>query len=117
MIRSTASVLVYVCLAVWASQLCISQTSAELQDYFKNSVGLSQDQIADIRKGKPVVKVIESRTPADIVVFGAVYIKAAPESYVQLANDFDRLRKLPEYLAIEKISNPPQISDFEGFKF
>src|SRR5258705_12924760 len=107
MIRSPASVLVYVCLVVWAPLPCISQTSAELQNYFKDSVGLSPDQIADIRKGKPVVKVIQSRTPADIVVFGAVYINASPENYVQLASDFDRLRKLPEYLAIQKISNPP----------
>ena len=53
-----------------------SQTSAELQDYFKNSIGLSQDQIADIRGGKAVGKVMKSRTPDEIFVFGAVYIKA-----------------------------------------
>ncbi|MCU1287246.1 MAG: hypothetical protein JWO13_3596 [Acidobacteriales bacterium] len=116
-IRSAASVLVCVCVVIWVSLPCTSQTSAQLQDYFKNSVGLTPDQITDFRNGKPVVKVIQSRTPSDIVVFGAIYIKATPESYVQLATDFDRLRKLPEYLAIQKYSSPPLVSDLASFKF
>jgi len=94
-----------------------SQTSAELQNYFRDSIGLSQEQIADIRNGKAVAKVLKSRTPAEIFVFGAVYIKAAPESYVKLAGDFDRLRKLPEFLAIGKFSDPPKKTDLEGFQF
>jgi hypothetical protein len=94
-----------------------SQTSAELQNYFTDSIGLSQEQITDIRNGKAVAKVLKSRTPAEIFVFGAVYIKATPESYVKLAGDFDRLRKLPEFLAIGKFSDPPKETDLEGFKF
>ena len=37
---------------------------------------------------------------------GAVYIRAAPESYLRLARDFDRLSKLPNYLALGVFSNP-----------
>jgi hypothetical protein len=62
-----------------------SQTSAELQNYFTDSIGLSQQHIADISNGKAVAKVLKSRTPAEIFVFGAVYIKATPQSYVKLA--------------------------------
>jgi hypothetical protein len=94
-----------------------SQSSAELQSYFRDSIGLSQEQIADIRNGKAVAKVLKSRTPAEIFVFGAVYIKATPESYVKLDGDFDRLRKLPEFLAIGKFSDPAKQTDLEGFKF
>jgi len=67
--------------------------------------------------GRIVAKVLKSRTPAEIFVFGAVYIKATPESYVQLAGDFDRLRKLPEFLAIGKFSDPARAADLEGFNF
>jgi hypothetical protein len=94
-----------------------SQSSAELQSYFRDSIGLSQEQIADIRNGKAVAKVLKSRTPAEIFVFGAVYIKATPQSYVKLDGDFDRLRKLPEFLAIGKFSDPAKQTDLEGFKF
>jgi hypothetical protein len=51
---------------------------------------------------------MKSRTPDEIFVWGAVYVKASPESYVQFASDFDRLGKLPEFLAIRKFSNPPR---------
>jgi hypothetical protein len=48
-----------------------SQTTAELQNYFRDSIGLSREQIADIQNGKAVAKVLKSRTPAEIFVFGA----------------------------------------------
>ena len=117
MIRNIFNVFVYASLMSGLSLPIASQTSAELQDYFRDAIGLSQDQIADIRNGKAVAKVLKSRTPAEIFVFGAVYIKSAPESYVRLAGDFDRLRKLPEYLAIGRFSDPPRSADLEGFNF
>ena len=48
-------------------------------------------------------------------VFGAVYVKATPESYLELASNIDALRKLPGYLAIQGFSDPPQLSDLDGF--
>jgi hypothetical protein len=117
MIRTAAIILMQVSVLTALSHSGTCQTSTELQNYFKQSIGLSQDRIADIRKGKPVVKVMESRTPADIVVFGAVYIKAAPQDYVRLSSDFDRLRRVPGYLAIGKFGNPPTVTDLESFKF
>ena len=117
MIRSAAIVLRFSSLMIGLSLPALSQTNGELQDYFKNSIGLSQEQIADIRGGKSVGKVMKSRTPDEIFVWGAVYVKASSESYVQFASDFDRLGKLPEFLAIRKFSNPPQESDLEGFTF
>jgi len=117
MTRNPAIVFILAVLAAGFSLPAASQTSAELQNYFRDSIGLSQEQIADIRNGKAVAKVLKSRTPAEIFVFGAVYIKATPDNYVKLAGDFDRLRKLPEFLAIGKFSDPPRAADLEGFKF
>src|SRR5208282_2070856 len=78
---------------------------------------LSQDQITAIRNGQPVAKTMPSRTPAEVFLVGAIYIDAAPESYLKFARDFDRLRKLPNYLALGVFSNPPQLSDLKGFSF
>jgi hypothetical protein len=83
MMRSAAIVLTFSSLIAGLSFPGLSQTSGELQDYFQNSVGLSPEQIADIRGGKSVGKVMKSRTPDEIFVWGAVYVKASPESYVE----------------------------------
>jgi hypothetical protein len=97
----------------------VAAIAADTQDepykFFREFVGLKEDQIAALRSGKAIAKVIESRTPDEVFVFGAVYIEAAPESYLKFASDIDSLRKLPSYLAIRSFSNPPQLSDLEGF--
>ena len=92
-----------------------AQGSDEPYRFFREFVGLSEDQIAAIRSGKAVAKVIESRTPDEVFVFGSVYVEASPESYLRLASDVDALRKLPGYLAIQSFSDPPRISDLEDF--
>jgi hypothetical protein len=83
--------------------------------FFRDYVGLKEDQIAAIQNGKAVAKVVESRTPDEVFVFGAVYVHSTPEKYLKLASDIDALRKLPSYLAIRKFSDPPQLSDLDGF--
>jgi hypothetical protein len=92
-----------------------SQSNPQLQTFFQQNIGLSQDEIAAVQRGQPVTKPLPSRTPAEVFLFGAVYIRATPEAYVLFANDFDRLRKLPNYLALGVFSNPPQLSDLKDF--
>jgi hypothetical protein len=94
-----------------------SQSNPDLQTFFRQNIGLSPDQIAAIRSGKPVAKTLPSRAPAEVFLFGAVYIHAAPESYVQFAHNFDRLRKLPNYLALGVFNDPPQLSNLKDFRF
>ena len=83
--------------------------------YFRDYVGLHEDQITAIRNGKAVAKIVESSTPDEVFVFGSVYVRSTPEEYLKLASDIAELRKLPNYLAIRKFSDPPQLSDLEGF--
>jgi hypothetical protein len=94
-----------------------SQSNPHLQTFFQQIIGLNQDQIAAIRNGQAVAKAVPSRTPAEIFLFGAVYIHAVPEAFVLFAHDFDRLRKLPSYLSLGVFSNPQQLSDLKGFSF
>ncbi len=94
-----------------------SQTNSDLETFFRQNIGLSHDQIAAIRNGQPVAKTLPSRTPAEVFLFGAVYIHAAPDSYFQFVRDLERLRKLPTYLALGVIIHPPQLSQLKGFSF
>ncbi len=92
-----------------------AQSPDEPYRFFRDVAGLNQQQIAELQSGRAVAKVVDSRTPDEVFVFGAVYVNASPESYIKLASDLDRLRKLPSYLAIQSFSNPPQLSDLNNF--
>jgi hypothetical protein len=83
--------------------------------FFRTYAGLNDSQIGAIRNGKAVARVLESRTPDEVFVFGAAYVESTPQEYLRLASNIDSLRKLPNYLAIREFSNPPQLSDLDGF--
>ena len=114
--RSALAAALYMILIVTAV-LPVSAQDAKLMKFFQESVALTPDQIAAIRSGQAVAKTLPSRTPAEVFLVGAVYIHATPESYLKFAQDFDRLRKLPNYLALGVFSNPPQASDLKNFSF
>jgi hypothetical protein len=115
MIRSAAVTAALLGLIAAASRPAISQLNPNLQTFFRQNVGLSEDQIAAIHSGQPVVKPLPPRTPAEVLLFGAVYIHTAPETYFQYARNFDRLRQVPGFLALGVFTDPPQLSDLRGF--
>jgi hypothetical protein len=91
------------------------QKQAELSDFFKKYAGLNDEQIASIRNGQPVAKIMDSPTADEVFVIGAIFVRCTPEDYLKMASNIDALRKLPSYLAIRKFSDPPQLSDLDGF--
>ena len=91
------------------------EQSTEPFKFFREYVGLNEEQISGIGNGKAIAKVLESRTPDEVFVLGAVHVHVTPESYLRLASDIGALRKLPNYLAIRKFSDPPRLSDLQGF--
>ena len=115
MIRNVVSA---VCLTALLAAVVLpapGQSNPRVQTFFEQSIGLSQNEIDDIRHGIPVVKTLPSRTPAEVFLFGAIYIHATPESYRQFALDFDRLRRIPSYLALGVFGTPPRLADLNGF--
>jgi hypothetical protein len=92
-----------------------TDNSVEPNKFFREFIGLHDDQIKDIRGGKAVAIILDSPTADQVFVFGAVYINSTPERYLQFASDIDALRKLPNYLALRKFSDPPQLADLTGF--
>jgi hypothetical protein len=117
MLRTFVHITAFLLVIAANTQLGHAQSRPDLHTYFQQDIGLSQDQITAIRNGQPVAKALPSRAPAEVFLFGAVYIHAAPESYAKFARDYDRLRKLPNNLALEVFSDPPGPSDLRGFAF
>ena len=93
------------------SAVGFSQNTDRMHTFFKQDIGLKDSEIAQIDQGKAVAKILESPTPSEVFVFGSVFIKAQPSSYMKMAGDLDRLKSLPNYLAIRRFSEPPQLSD------
>jgi hypothetical protein len=54
--------------------------------FFRDYVGLKDDQITAIRNGKAVAKVVESRTPDEVFVFGSVYVQSMRLLLMQVTN-------------------------------
>src|SRR5215831_15932132 len=93
------------------------QTKAPLDAFFRQNIGLSEEQVAAIRSGQAVSKVLPSRNSGEVFLFGAIHIKATPERYLEYSQDCERLRKVQTYLAIGVFSRPPKMSDLNGFGF
>jgi len=97
-----ASTLISMILA--CSLMSTGQPALEPRVFFREQMGLSDDQITSIAHGRP----------AEIIVFGAVFVKATPEQYVKIAFDMGRLRQLHGYLGVGRFGDPPMLSDLEG---
>lgn len=95
--------------------LANAQSTNEPHAFFRDQIGLNNDQIAAIGAGRAVVKVLPSRNSSELFIFGAVFIHAAPESYAPLAFDMNRLRSSASFLGVGRLSEPPQLSDLAGF--
>jgi len=117
MVRKAMSAAGLLVLIVATALPDISQPTPDLERFFRQNVELSEDQIAAIRSGQAVTIALPPRTPAEVLLFGAVYIHAFPEAYFQYARNFDRLRKVPGFLALGVFTVPPQLSDLQGFAF
>lgn len=119
MMIASAKIRHVICTAAWLTVATIvpgfSQSNPDIQTFFRDKIGLSKDQISDIRSGKAVAKALPSRVPSEVFLFGAIYIHAAPESYLQFERDFDRRRELPAFWDLVVFSNPPRLSDLKNF--
>ncbi len=100
---------------ICAALSCLGQASREPYTFFKQSIGLEDDEIADIQHGKAVTKALSTKTPAEVKVFGAVYVHASVQDYLKAAQDLNSLRSSPNYLGVRAFSTPPKLSDLEGF--
>lgn len=110
-----AALLAVVLFPVGEDQSQTIDNAAEPNRFYREFVGLTDEQIRKIHDGKAIAKILDSPTADQVFVFGSVYIHSTPERYLTFASDLDKLRKLPSYLAIGQFSSPPQLADLEGF--
>jgi hypothetical protein len=86
----------------------------KLTDFFQDYAKLRRDEIKTIQSGTAVVKDLNS-DPEQVLIFGAIFIKANPKEYWAFASDINQTKNIPGYLAVRRFSAPPQISDLDTF--
>ena len=102
-----------IALILGATLFCLGRAPGP-EEFLRAQMQLSPSQIADIRNGKAVAKILPSPKPSDIFVFGAVYVRTRPDAYLQLMRDITRLSTLSGYMGAGEFSKPPAIGDMAG---
>jgi hypothetical protein len=92
------------------------QVAKGLPAFFMQNIGLSDSEVARIDQGQAVAKILNSPKPSQVFVLGAISINAQPSAYSRLASNLERLKSLPGYLAVQRFSSPPILSDLSGFE-
>src|SRR5262249_815448 len=110
----TVSVILLLCISL--PRVSSGQTGGtDVAKFFHDYASLTDDEIKSIQQGKALAKVLKS-PPEEVLVFGSVFVKADPQSYLDFATNLDETAKLPGYLAVHKFSDPPVLSDLDDFK-
>jgi len=115
--RRTLQVAVLTFLLTTRVSTAFSQTVSELKDFLSQRIGLSRDKIAAIQHGKPFATNVKARSEAEVFLFGVVYVNAAPDSFLKYEKDLGHAGHLPGQTGVIKFSDPPQLSDLQGFGF
>jgi hypothetical protein len=87
-----------------------------LEDYFQTVVGLTAAERQQLRNGRPVTRLLDADPKAEVALFGAIWINAAPQRYVQAVRDIESFERGDSFIKTKRISSPPRIEDFAELK-
>jgi hypothetical protein len=85
---------------------------ARLHQYLTSAVRLSQAEHTNLLNGAPVTKLLDADPALEVAVFGAVWINAPRQRYVDLLQDIENFERGRGFRVTKRISSPPQLGDF-----
>src|SRR5262245_17320958 len=74
------------------------------------------DDRRQLLAGEAVARLLPSDGSKELAVFGAAWIKAPIERYVQRLNDIEQFERGGRFKLTRRISSPPQLSDFAALR-
>ena len=84
----------------------------EPHTFLMKHIGFKPADIQEMEQGKVVTKVLKTNEKTEVAVFGIVWIDAPMDWFVRWQKDIEKLESGDAVQAIKKISDPPQLSDF-----
>ena len=88
-----------------------AQRPAQLTQFLQRSIGFTDEQLAAVERGEPVVTVLETRDHRDVALFGIVTTPAPREQYVRALRDFPTSLRTPNRTQLGIFSDPATESD------
>jgi hypothetical protein len=89
----------------------------EPHNFLKNHIGFTEADFGSLEQGQAIAKVLETDEKTEVAVFGIVWVNAPIESFVSWQKDIERFETGDAVLAIKKISDPPELEDFDRLTF
>src|SRR5262245_43626351 len=77
---------------------------------------LTENDIAILKMGQPVSKLVNSAVGSEVGVLGVTWIDAPPEEYVRAVEDIEQFEKGGSFQVTKRISDPPVLEDFAALK-
>lgn len=83
-----------------------------LATFLRDRIALKETQLADIRRGKAIAKVLPSEKQ-EVAVLGIVLVNASADFFVERFRDIESYKKGTSVPVVKKFSDPPRIQDLD----
>ena len=77
---------------------------------------LTETEVAIIKTGQPVSKLLSSGADTEVGVFGVTWIDADVDAYIRAVEDIEQFEKGGSFQITKRISDPPVLEDFADLK-
>ena len=99
-------------LPVETSQRQTSAFPARLKNYLTGAVKTTAEERKRLSDGAPVVRMLPTDESKEVAVFGAIWINAPIQRYVDAVSDIENFEKGGGFTITKRISAPPRLEDF-----
>jgi hypothetical protein len=88
------------------------ETPEGLTTFLKNRIGLSTKDLAEVRRGEVIAKILRSE-PQKVAIFGVVRVNASEDFFLERFRDIESYKKCTSVPQVKKFSTPPRIEDIQ----
>ena len=85
--------------------------------FLTKNIGLSNDEIAAAAQGTVITQNLDTSVKDEMALFGIAWIEVPIDFYLEHYEDIEIFERGDAVQAIKKLSNPPQLSDFDQLSF
>jgi hypothetical protein len=71
----------------------------------------SNEDLADLQRGRIVKRSVDAVASGEIAVVGAVRVNGSKQTFIDLVRDITKFKRGPDVMAIGRFSNPPMLQD------
>ena len=89
---------------------------ARLAAYVTRTAKLSDDERSRLTGGEAVTKLLDVDESKEVAVFGAIWMNASIQRYVEAVKDIETLERGGGFKLTKRISTPPRLEDFAGLR-